>query len=310
MIKARFFTVLTVIIILFSHGKGQEKKSIAKRLGYPENAKLLIIHADDIGLAQSVNEASKIAFNKKGITSGSIMVPCPWFADFADYAKKHSELDIGIHLTLTSEWKNYKWGGVSASNEIQSILDKNGYFYSSNEELVKKANPVEVEKEIRAQIERAISFGINPTHIDTHMGSMAISPEIIQLYLKMGKEYNLPVFLPADMVKANPGFSEMLGQNPVLVDNYYMINSGEYPDKWNELYNQIIMDLKPGLNQLIVHVAIDNDEMQAVTIDHPDFGSAWRQRDLDYIVSKEFKSILKKNNIYCISWKEIKIILQ
>lgn len=310
MTKLKLFTMLSGTILFFCVAYGQEKKSIAEKLGYPKGARLLIIHADDIGLAQSVNQATKIAFSNKGITSGSIMVPCPWFADFAEYAKEHPGLDIGIHLTLTAEWKNYKWGGVLPSNEVPSLINKNGYFYSSNEELVKNADPAEVEKEIRAQINRAISFGINPTHLDTHMGSMAISPEILQIYLKMGKEYNLPVFLPSIMLRGNPGLSDMIEPDQILIDGFYMINDNASPDKWNEMYNKIIKEIKPGLNQLIVHLAIDNEEMQAVTVDHPDFGSAWRQRDLDYVVSEEFSNILKENNIYCISWKEIKNILR
>ena len=107
------------------------------------------------------------------------MVPCPWFFEFAEYAKVHKDLDIGVHITLTAEWDDFKWDGVLASSEIPSLLTEDGYFYASVEEVVKNADPLEVGKEINAQIERALAFGINPTHIDTHMGTVAATPEFI-----------------------------------------------------------------------------------------------------------------------------------
>jgi hypothetical protein len=113
--------------------RGQE--TIAERLGYDANAKLLIVHADDIGLARSVNIAAARAFEVGGITSGSVMVPCPWFPDFAGYYREHGPLDVGIHITLTAEWEHYKWGGVSPAGEIPSLLDEYGHFYASVEEV-------------------------------------------------------------------------------------------------------------------------------------------------------------------------------
>ena len=175
------------LVLLVSRAEGQEK-SIAEKLGHPKNSKLLIIHADDIGVAHSVNAASIAAFEKKGISSGSIMVPCPWFPEIAEYAKTHPHLDLGIHITLTAEWKNYKWGGVLSANEIPSLLNKEGFFYATVEEFAKNAKPSEVELEIRAQIDRAIAFGIQPTHLDSHMGTLFASPEFFRILQKIGKE--------------------------------------------------------------------------------------------------------------------------
>ncbi|MBA7516937.1 Carbohydrate deacetylase [subsurface metagenome] len=193
------------------------------------------------------------------------------------------------------------------SSEIPSLINEEGYFYASTEEVARNANPDEVEKEIRAQIERAMAFGIKPTHIDTHMGSIGATPELFKKYLKVGKEYNIPVFLPLIFLQAlTSEILELVGPEQILVDNFYMISAETPGVPWNESYKQIIESIKPGLNQLILHLAIDDDEMQAITIDHSDFGAAWRQRDLDYAVSEEFKNVLKKNDIHLVTWKAIR----
>jgi predicted glycoside hydrolase/deacetylase ChbG (UPF0249 family) len=142
-------TILLIIAAVFLFAvQASAQQTLAEKLGFAADAKLLIIHADDIGLAQSVNDATNSAFASCGITSGSIMVPCPWFIDFAEHFKSHPDLDVGIHITLTSEWDYYKFGGILPSTEIPSLLDENGYFYPTTQEVGQHADPVEAEKEI------------------------------------------------------------------------------------------------------------------------------------------------------------------
>ncbi len=303
--KNQLFLFYFLLVFFFPANIFSQSISLAQRLGFDKNTKLLIIHADDIGLAHSVNTATIKAFEGAGINSASIMVPCPWFPEIATYAKDHTEYDFGLHLTLNAEWKNYRWGGVSPATEIPSLLDKKGFFYRSVKEVVEHANPIEVEKELIAQVERALAFGVKPTHLDNHMGSLFATPELFQIYLKVGKIYNLPVFIPLNAAKGYPELMNMIGEQQVFVDNYMMMNTNRPISEWNEFYIDIVQQLQPGLNELIVHVAIDNSEMQAVTIDHADFGSAWRQNDLNTLLSKEFKIALKENNIKLITWKEI-----
>src|SRR6476620_6982892 len=119
------FLLLFALLVCFD--SFSQEKNLAEKLGYPKDAKLLILHADDVGLSHSEDSATITAFEKGGITSASIMVPCPWFPEIAGYAKRHPEFDYGIHLTFTSEWKNYKWDGVSSSGDIPSLLGKDGY---------------------------------------------------------------------------------------------------------------------------------------------------------------------------------------
>ena len=304
--KNHWITTVLTGLLINSAALSQGTTSLAEHLGYPSDAKLLIVHADDLGLSHSANTASMNAFEKNGISSGSIMVPCPWFAEFASYARDHPELDVGIHFTLTSEWKHYRWDGVSPSSEISSLLDENGYFYASTEEVAQHADPVEVEKEFRAQIERALAFGIKPTHFDTHMASAGARPELFQIYLQLGKEYNTPVLLPRFFLLGLPAEDrDKILSEYVLLDNIYMMGEEAAGKTWSESYRQMTESMKPGLNQLIVHLGFDDEEMKAISIDHDAYGAAWRQKDLDYVLSEEFKELLKENDIQMVGWKEI-----
>lgn len=284
----------------------QNTKTLAEKMGYDRNAKLLIVHADDMGLSHSTNSAVMEAFQKGRISSGSIMVPCPWFPEIAEFAKNNPKLDIGIHTTLTSEWDNYFFGGVLPSSEIPNLLNPKGYFYSSVEEFAKHANAAEVEKEIRAQIEKALAFGIKPSHLDNHMGTLLASPEYYQVLLKLGHEYRLPVLIPADMIAGiSPQLLEMLSKDNVVVDHLFMINQASPANKWGESYLNFIANMQPGLNEIIVHLARNTDETQAIMINHPDFGAEWRQHDLDFVLSSEFKKALKDHDIKLVTWRQI-----
>ena len=290
-------------ILVTREAAGQQ--NLAQQLGFEADTKLLIVHADDIGLSQSVNSATLEAFSGGGITSGSMMVPCPWFNDFAHSYQSHPDLDVGIHITLTSEWDHYKFGGVLPSTEIPSLVNEQGYFYPTTEEVGLHADPREAELEIRAQIDRAIAAGIRPTHLDTHMGSVLATPELIQIYFKLGMEYGIPVFVPRMLLMGVPEEQrEMIKKEFVLVDQYFMLNLEGPEASWEEAYGEILDRVGPGLNVLIVHLAHDNAEMQAITVNHPAFGSTWREKDLNYLQSQTYRDLLEKNHIQLVTWKE------
>ena len=286
------------------------QQNLAEKLGFEKDAILLIVHADDIGVSQSVNAATIEAFEQGGITSGSIMIPCPWANDFATYYREHPDLDVGIHITLTSEWQNYKWGGVLPSTEIPSLLDSMNYFYSTEEEVAMHTDVLEVEKEVRAQIERALILGIQPTHLDTHMGTMGVKPELIELYLKLGKVYGLPVMIPREWIHFMPDeVKSSVASEYILVDGFYEMYHEPEGMSWEEAYGSMIETMQPGLNQMIVHLAHDNAEMRAVTINHPDYGAVWRQNDLDFVTGDAFRKMIRERQIHLITWKDIKSVM-
>ena len=300
---------LALAILLITSPLVAQTKSIAERLGYPANSKLLIIHADDLAVAHSQDAASFDALDKGAATSASIMVPCPWLTEVADYAKAHPDADLGLHLTLSAEWKSYRWGPVESKDKVPSLLDPAGYLWPEVEPAVRSIKPDEAEREIRAQIEHAVSAGIRPTHLDSHMGVLFAKPELFAVYVKVAHDYKLP-FLALRGPQFPPTLLSMLTEKDVILDSLIMADPSVNPANWNAFYTNAIKNLKPGLTEIIVHLAHDDAEFQAVAVDHPDYGSAWRQRDYDVVTSPEFKKALEENHVILIHWKDLKKLVQ
>jgi chitin disaccharide deacetylase len=276
-------------------------KSIQKRLGYSKNTKLLIIHADDMGMSGSENTATIEAMEKGTVNSGSVMVPCLKFQEIADYSKTHLKADIGIHLTITSEWPQYKWGPVLPHEEVESIIDSDGFFLENMDKIIKNANPVEVEKEFRAQIMRAMESGIELTHIDSHMYAAFSNNQLLKIYISLGKEYNLPVLLTNKLP-----IRSLMSKNLIVVEQLYCAKPEDYSIGLNYYYREILRSIKPGLNCILVHTAFNNEEMQNITRDQTNFGADWRQADFDFFTSEECSQLIRNNNIQLITWREIR----
>ena len=276
--------------------------TVAERLGYAADAKLLILHADDLGVAHSVNAATFDALDSKAVNSASIMMPTPWVTEVAAYAKAHPEADLGLHLTLTSEWKTYRWGSVESSDKVPSLLDRDGTFPSDTTAVATRANPSEAEREIRAQVERALALGIRPTHLDSHMGSLFAKPELFATLARVAHDYHLPFLAVRGM---GGGATLPVTDKDVLLDAVVIAGMNQPRDQWKEFYFGAIKDLKPGLTEMIVHLGHDDAELQAVTVDHEPYGSAWRQRDYDIVTSPVFRQALNDNNVILVTWREI-----
>lgn len=278
------------------------------RLGFPSNSKLLIIHADDAGLSHSENLATIETLRNQSVNSYSIMVPCPAFEEIAKFAIKNSQFDCGIHLTLTCEWKNYKWGPVLPIREVPSLVDANGHFHRTKDTFKAVANLTEIKNELKAQIDKALAFGLQPTHLDCHMYSVGVKPDFFEIYKELGMEYGLPVFLSKQIIgNFNLDAEQYISDNDfyvddVLIGNYEAFENGVLWD----LYTNFLNNIKNGLSILLLHPAVDDKEMRDICFDHPNFGAQWRQIDLDFIMSDHCKKLLKKNDIQLITWGEIK----
>jgi hypothetical protein len=294
-----------VLCLVMASGLPAQTRTIAERLGHPTDAKLLIIHADDLAVAHSVNAASFDALDRGAVSSASIMVPCPWLTEVANYAKAHPDADLGLHLTLTSEWRLYKWGSVASSDTVPTLLDPSGTFWYESKPAAAHAKPAEVERELRAQIERARAVGIRPTHLDSHMGTLFATPELFATFARVAREHKLP-FLA---VRGGPaGLQPVLQPTDVVLDGIVIAGPQVPRDKWAGFYLDAIKSLKPGLTELIVHLGRDDAELQAVTAEHDDYGSAWRQRDYDVVTSREFRSALADNNVIVVKWKDLQAL--
>jgi predicted glycoside hydrolase/deacetylase ChbG (UPF0249 family) len=298
---------IAVFFILVNITATAQLRTIQERLGFPKDTKLLIIHADDLGVSHSENMASIHAMEKGVVTSGSIMVPCPWFPEIADYAKANPQADLGLHLTLTSEWKRYKWRPVTSHNDVRSLLDEQGYLNETTDAFKKKAKPADVEKELRNQIERAKQFGIDPTHFDSHMAAAISAPEYLEVLLKLGREYKVPVHIGKEFSMIfNFDFSKHLTDKDIVVDRTIMATGPDYKKGMEVFYTEQLKSLQPGLTVLLLHAAYDNDEMQGITVQHEDYGSTWRQQDVTFFTSDRCKKLITDEKIKLITWREIR----
>jgi predicted glycoside hydrolase/deacetylase ChbG (UPF0249 family) len=278
-------------------------RSLAERLGYPAGAKLLILHGDDLGAAHSINVATFEALDKGAISSASIMMPTPWVAEVAAYARAHPGADLGLHLTLTAEWATYKWGSVASRDRVPTLLDSAGVFPSDVPPVVARAQPAEVERELDAQIDRALALGIRPTHVDSHMGALFTTNDLIATYINVAHAHRLP-FLA--MHGNPPGVTNVpLAPHDIVLDNVIVASPDIPRDRWKEFYLNAIASLKPGLSEIIVHLGHDDAELQAVTVDHEPYGAAWRQRDYEVVMSPEFKRALADNHVVLVRWKDL-----
>lgn len=280
MSRAIRFTILFVVLIgatnlpsghaYYPYPRFQAaSKTLPERLGYPADAKLLIVHADDLGMARSVNAATTKAFESGLVNSGSIMVPCPWLPEIAAYARSHPQADLGLHLTLTSEWNPYRWGPVLSKDRVSSLLDKSGYFYLTESEAASHADPKEVEAEIRAQIERARSFGIQPTHLDSHMGTLYQNKTLFETLLRVARDNKMPIRLSKEWLASRDYLRATLSPGDVAIDRIISIEPNVTAEDWAKFYTDAIKSIQPGVTELIVHIAYDDEEMRAATADHP-----------------------------------------
>ena len=298
--------MLAVLILLpLTEARSQNaEKTIAERLGYPRDAKLLIVHADDLGMTHSVNAATIKAFETGLVNSGSIMVPCPWLTEIAAYARTNPQADLGLHLTLTSEWTSFRWGPVLPKDRVKSLLDKDGYFYLTETEAASHADPKEVELEITAQIERARALGIQPTHLDSHMGTLYQNKALFEVFLRVARKHKLPVRIAKSWFGSADFLPALLNPDDVYIDRILDINTTVEPNEWAKFYSDAIKNLQPGVTEVVIHLAYDDGEMRGATINHPDWGAAWRQRDFDFFTSDAFRKLLQENQIKLITWRE------
>lgn len=309
---AFLFFIVCIIFGQKSPLLAQNTLSLAERLGYPADAKLLIIHADDLGMAHSVNSTTFDALNNGPVNSASIMPPTPWLAEVVALAKSNPNYDLGIHLTLTSEWLYFKWGPVASRDLVSSLLDENGYFYDNCESLGAHAKPGELEIELRAQIERVKTLGIDPTHFDTHMGCLlGTNTTLLSTYLNLGREYKIPLRLGRNLVASLPdSLRSLITEKDIVIDHVYSATPQDFKQGMAAYYENVLLNLKPGVNEIIVHLATKDQEMRGIAYNHPDWGANWRQADLDFFKSIRCKELLRQQNIQLVTFREIGKLLK
>jgi predicted glycoside hydrolase/deacetylase ChbG (UPF0249 family) len=280
-------------------------ENLGNRLGYGAHQRLLIVHADDLGIAHAVNAAFISGLGTGLINSGSVIMPGRSLAEIATFAQAHPEADIGLHLTLTSDSANEPWAPVASPSQVPSLVDGQGNFLAQWTSKT-RVNPREVEIELRAQIEKAYSSGIRPTHLDSHRFRLQLSGrEVFEVYLRLAREYRLPVLVPRHWFSRMPYLQPSLIERDVVLDRMVIINGDVTPEQWPTFYRRAIENLPPGVTEFLIHPGYDNAELQQFFEHRLAWGAAWRQRDIDFFTGNVFRDLLSQYDIKLITWREI-----
>jgi len=297
-------TLATAALTLAAHAEGA---SLVERLGFKPDARLLIVNADDYGMNHATNEATEHALASGGVTSTTIMVPCPWYPMAVDFAKKHPTGNFGVHTVLTSEWSKYKWGPVIGVTAAPSLVDDMGYFHPDVPPLYLHAKIEDVNVEIRAQIDKAIKSGLDITHIDSHMGAMQYAPGYHKLYIEIAKEYNLPCRIAgrAMMEKFGGGqlidYADQLGVlhcEELITDGPKETSDEATAAYWKEQMANIPVGK---VTEILIHCGKMTPEMEATTA-----SAKRRTADTDFFANPETVKWIKEQGIELISYRELR----
>jgi predicted glycoside hydrolase/deacetylase ChbG (UPF0249 family) len=285
----------------------------AEKLGYPEGKKVIILHADDAGMSEGANIATAHYLTNNQIQSTAVMAPCPSADEFIQWAINHPDTDVGMHLTHTSEWKTYRWGPVSDPADVPGLIDPDGMLWHEVPDVVMHASADEVEIEIRAQIEKAISMGYNPNHMDTHMGTLYGHADYVERFLKVAEEYGIPANVidlsdpqVASQFKAAgyPIDDHVVGlidqYTLPKLDNFTSAPHGQTYEEKIENFKVLIQSLPAGLTEIIFHPSVESEELKSIT-------NSWQQRvwEAKMFSDPDLISFFEEEEIIFTNWIEI-----
>jgi predicted glycoside hydrolase/deacetylase ChbG (UPF0249 family) len=288
-----------------------------EELGFSSSDRVVIFHIDDIGFSHAANLGSFECLDYGIASCGSVLVPSPWFLDAASIIKQKPNYDIGVHLTLTSEYNNYRWRAISSVDPSSGLLSKDRCLWRTSNEAIEQVSQKIAEQEMRAQIEYAIQSGIDVTHIDTHMGTV-INPKFLPTYLSLSREYKVPAFLPrlnkqeistlglGEFTEIFLNLIESLDEDGFpLVDHMIVDTGGEYADK-AKYYCECFRKLKPGLTHFLFHPAKMSSELQTITPD----SANWRNQDYEAFTNPITRQCVEDLNLNVIGYHQIREVLR
>lgn len=292
--------------------------NLAERLGYGPDERVLIIHADDVGVSHAANQASFEGMTSGSITCGSVLAPCPWFSEVAQYCREHPEVDLGVHLTLTCEYPQYRWRALTGRDSAPGLYDDQGNMWRTTAEAQARISPEEGERELRAQVEAALAAGIDVTHLDTHMGTV-LHPKFLDTYVSLGLEYRLPLFIllpDRALLEARgleslwslmePQLRRMEEAGLPILDQIEIETLGEEPDAKEAYFRRLFAGLKPGVTHFLIHPARASDEMAAIT---PDDAPS-RARDHELFRDGSMREYAAGLGVRVIGYREIRDALR
>ncbi|MFZ5856878.1 MAG: polysaccharide deacetylase family protein [Chloroflexota bacterium] len=286
---------------------------LLKKLGYSDTDRLVILHTDDIGMCQASIQAYKDLWEFGAITSGAVMVPCPWFPAAAQMCRENPAMDMGVHATLNSEWDGYRWSPVSTRDPESGLLDTDGYFHHWQDAVYANAKPEAVAVEVNAQVERALAAGMDVTHVDSHMGTI-IHPNFVQSYLQAGMSRLIPNMLPRASAKGfdmmgmdesvlamyAPILNQLEAQGVPMIDGLFSMPL-EHDNDHIGVAKKLLGEVPAGITHFLFHPSIDTPELRAICPD-------WKARVANYhaFMSDELKNFLKDTGIHLIGYRAIR----
>lgn len=291
------------------------EQTFAERLGWGPGDRVVIFHCDDAGMSHSSNMGAIEGIEKGVVTSVSTMMPCGWVPEFAAYLKEHPEVDNGLHLTLTAEWKKYRWAPLAGIGVVPGLVDEEGCMWHNVMQVATNASPDEFETEIRAQVARAEKMGIPITHLDTHMGTVYATPEFIARYIKVGVEKQIPIMIPgghmtyvmrgrrqiAEQLKASGIIEQVWDAGLPVIDDLAGGVEGTGDDEVENLI-EMLGNLNPGITQIIVHCTRPTDLFSEISS-----SGSKRERELETMIDPRVKQFIdKEETIMLTTWRELK----
>ena len=281
-------------------------------MGFSESDKVVIFHADDVGMCSSSVSAFTELMEMKALSSGSAMVPCSWFPSIADYCKTVPETDLGVHTTFTSEWSSYRWRPLSTCDQGSGLIDFEGYFPKTVAQVQKSAIRSYIDAEVNMQVDKALEAGVEVSHIDMHMGAM-LHPNFLPAYIEAGVSRGIPVLAyrmsreqlskwnNPELADQIPKIIEALEMRGFpIIDNFYQTNLAKPVSRLEELKQQLKL-LEPGLTHIILHPAEDTPELRDIC---PDWSG--RYADLEVLRSKEFNHFIQNEGIIKIGYRDLR----
>jgi chitin disaccharide deacetylase len=335
-IMSRTLFIAAVAVMVTYGVQSQDKETYAEKLGWNKGDRVLILHIDDAGMSHESNAGTIRALEDGAANSVSVMMTCPWVPGFVKYLKENPEVDAGLHLTMTSEWEDYRWGPLVGKPAAPGLVDEEGAMWRNKRLLKENASADEVEMEIRAQIERAREMGFEPTHLDSHMGALFSSPKFIKKYVELGIEYQIPIMLPGGhstalskqlkdegsksvfSVPVEVRMARMVGKRvwnkglPVLDDLHSVSYGWKLPEgveatdenlqkMKTERYMEDLRDLKPGVTMVIMHCTDTSEHFDKISAS----GDS-RKGDLLAMIDPEFKKFIEEEGLILTTWRELK----
>ena len=271
-------------------------ESLARRLGHGPDDRLLIINCDDLGSSHAANVAIEAALRTGLATSATLMVPCPWAFEAA---QRCGDLDIGVHLTLTAEYPGYRWRALMAAT---SLHNAQGFMPATAKEVWKNAKLGDVRAECRAQIDQALAWGVDVTHLDAHMGVMQIDPRYFEIYLALGVEYRLPLRMVSQSYVTQLGFPARdmaTARGVTFVDHFVappwgVTSRGVFEDR--------VPRLRPGVSEFFLHPVADGPELRGYDHEAADL----RADDAAWVVEPQMRALIEEAGVKLISFRPLR----